>query len=201
MFHDFVLHAISNGETDFEHETCEQAQKLLTRFNWEINSLIKQHRLAAIGDALWYLYSYQWGFTADVLDDSVSGGYSEFYHSLEFLYDKGFATHCVNCRGHSDFGKNHFATACYMLWDMDSGLDYLSFHGSPERFKLVSQLIDFGLRHHHAAVQESFLHCLGHRRNEMADFVDSKLIVFLQREDISPEIREYAIQCRTGRVA
>lgn len=200
MFEAFVIHAISNGDGDFEYGSCENAQRLLTQFNWEIGRIIELHGLDAVGTAIWYLYGCVSGMTHDVLDDSVESGYGEFYRSLENLYDKGFAKHCVNCAGHSDRKAGKFATACYMLWDMDSGLEYLSFHGSSQRFALVEKLIEFGLGHQHAAVQESFLHCLGHRQHELPNFVDSKLAAFLHRKDLTPEIRTYAIQCQSGNI-
>jgi hypothetical protein len=199
MFDAFILNAISNGDTDFDYVTCENAQRLLTRFNREIASIVDQHGLKAIGTAIWYLYGCVSCTTHDVLDESVQSGYSEFYRSLESLYENGFAKHCENRVGHSDRGGK-FATACYMIWDMDSGLEYHSFKGPPVPFDYVSNLIDFGLQHYHAAVQESFLHCLGHRRDAMPDFVDPMLAKFLRRHDISPEIREYAKQCKTGMI-
>lgn len=200
MFDDFVLNAVSDGNTDFHYGTPRNAQQLLTRFNWQIESILERHGLNATGIALWYLYGCMSGMTCDVLDDTVEDGFGEFYQSLRSLYEVGFARHCENRRGHSDGNGGRFATACYMLWDMDSGLGYLSFYGSPLRLALAEELIDFGLQHHHAAVQESFLHCLGHRRDELPALVDPKLSAFLMRDDLSPDIREYALQCQTGMI-
>lgn len=200
MFDDFVIDAVSDGNTAFDYGTPRNAQRLLTRFNWQINSIIERHGLDATGTALWYLYGSVSGMTYDVLDDSVEDGYGEFYKSMRSLYDIGFAGHCENRGGHSDVQGGKFATACYMLWDMDSGLEHLTFHGSSLRLALVDELITFGLRHDHAAVQESFLHCLGHRLDEMPNVVKPKLSEFLKRNNLSPEIREYARQCQTGKI-
>ena len=90
-------------------------------------------------------------------------------------------------------------TASYMIWDMD-GIEYLTFHRSPDYIELVEPLVDFGLTHEHAAVQESFLHLLGHQRDDHSNFVDPKLSKFLKRNDISKGIREYALQCQTGMI-
>ena len=113
------------------------------------------------------------------------------------VYDKGFAAHCQDEAGHSD--RSHsLATACYMLWDMDSGLEYHSFHGHPLALSAMDELLDFGLAHRHAAVQESFLHCLGHRATSFPDRVAARIDRFLKRNDISSEIRNYALACRGG---
>jgi hypothetical protein len=200
MFDTFVLDAISSGETDFDYETPANAQRLLTQFNHEIESVISEHGTDATGNAIWYLYGCLSSTTHDALDESVETGYATFYQSIESLYDNGFAIHCANDRGHSDVAGGEFSTACYMLWDMDSELEYLSFNGPSVLFGFVENLVDFGLRHKHAAVQESFLHCLGHRQHDKPEFVASRLATFCRRSDITPSIREYAKQCQTGMI-
>lgn len=86
-----------------------------------------------------------------------------------------------------------------MIWDMD-GIEYLTFHRTDTQRQMVEPLVDFGLRHNHAAVQESFLHCLGHQIDSHPSFVRPKLQHFLLRRDLQPEIREYAEQCMTGMI-
>ncbi len=198
MFDLFVLDAISEGDTDFEYGTCENAQKLLNQFNLEIESIIDHHGVDTVGTAIWYTYGCMSGMIHDVLDESVSSGFSAFYQSMESLYSTGFAKHCEDKFSHSDRG-DRFSTACYMMWDM-GGLEYLTFNRSPDQIKLVEPLIVLGLSHSHAAVQESFLHCLGHQRDALPDFVDPKLTDFLRRQDLTPEIRDYAIQCQSGMI-
>jgi hypothetical protein len=98
--------------------------------------LIGNRGLEPIGNALWTFYGSASGLTHDALDPSAEAGYAAFYASLETLYDRGFARYCDDCQGHSDRGGK-FATACYMLWDMDSGLEHLSFHGSAQRLAMM----------------------------------------------------------------
>lgn len=85
-----------------------------------------------------------------------------------------------------------------MLWDMDSGLEYLTFRGRPELFQYGERLIDFGLSHSHAACQESFLHCLGHLHFDRPEFVQSKIACFLRRKDVDRTMRDYAKRLGTA---
>jgi hypothetical protein len=195
---DFVADAISRGDSDFYYGSPSNAQNLLIEFNLGICDLIAKYDLESIGKAIWYIYGCCSNTMHDALDPSADNGLPEFYRSLEELYNNGFAQYCENAAGHSDRNPNSFATACYMLWDMDSGLEYHTLRGRPELFPFAEKLIDFGLAHKHAAVQESFLHCLGHLHYVRASFVVSKITQFLRRSDLDAGIREYAEACQRG---
>jgi len=198
MFDDFVLDAISDGDTDFDYDSKLAAQRLLTQFNLEIDAVIQRHGTERTGIAVWYCYGCVSGMIHDVLDDSVSSGWPAFYESMSSLYENGFAKHCENQFNHP-LREAKFRTSCYMIWDMD-GIEYLTFHRSEAQRNMVEPLIDFGLRHGHAVVQGSILHCLGHQLDSHTDFVRPKLHHFLQRTDLQAEIREYALQCQTGTI-
>lgn len=198
----FVLAASSQcsfeeqGELDDLSPT--EAQRLLTEFNRSVDQLIDQHGVDSIGKAVWHVYGCVGDTARDALSPIAESGFGDFYDSLTDLYDLGFAKHCEDAAGHSDRGGNNLATACYMFWDMDSGLEHLTLRGRPELFSYAEQLIDFGLSHKHAAVQESFLHCLGHLHAWKASFVEGRISRFIKRTDISKEIRQYAQQCGAG---
>jgi hypothetical protein len=127
---DFVADAISGGNADFYCESPADAQRLLIEFNRNIDSLITTHGIEEIGKAIWYLYGCVGDTARDALDVSVADGAPEFYRSIQDLYDSGFAKYCENAIGHSNRNPNSFATACYMLWDMDSGLNCCTFDES-----------------------------------------------------------------------
>ena len=198
MFDAFILNAISDGNTDFDYETKRDAQQLLIQFNLEIDSIVQQHGTEQTGIAVWYCYGCVSGMVHDVLDDSVSAGWAAFYDSMKSLYENGFAKHCENKFNHP-LRETEFGTSCYMIWDMD-GIEYLTFDRTEteEQREMAEPLIDFCLRHNHAVVQESILHCLGHQLDDHRAFVRPKLEQFLRRSDLQPEIREYALQCETG---
>ena len=198
MFADFVENAIARGNTDFHYGEKRNAQSQLIEFNTRIEELIVAHDKETIGNAIWHIYGCCSNTTHDALDLSVDDGVVAFYASLKNLYECGFARYCISQRGHSDRTGGNFATACYMLWDMDSGLNYHTLRGRPTLFPFAESLIDYGLMHTHAACQESFLHCLGHMHYDKASFVDTKITGFLRRRDIDPAIRQYAKACRTG---
>jgi hypothetical protein len=196
MFEAFILDAISDGNTDFDYKTKQDAQRLLIRFNLEIDSVIQKHGTEKTGIAVWYCYGCVSGMIHDVLDDSVSAGWSTFYESMKSLYENGFAKYCENKFNHQ-LRETKFGMACYMMWDMNE-IEYLTFHRTEEHREMAAPLIGFGLRHNHAVVQESILHCLGHQLNSHTEFVEPKLEEFLRRGDLQPEIREYALHCQTG---
>lgn len=197
-FDGFVADAVSRGASNLGPCTPAETQHHLIQFNRSVDKLVATHGLDRIGQAIWYLYGCGSVASHDALDDSVSNDVELFCDSLMELYEVGFAKHCGDFAGHSDQARDSFATACYMFWDMDGGHEYLFFRDRPELFEYGVRLIDFGLGHQHAACQESFLHCLGHLTNERPLLADKKIADFLRRNDISPEIRHYAEQCRTG---
>jgi hypothetical protein len=196
MFDRFILDAISDGNTSFEYETKQDAQQLLIQFNLEIDSVIQKHGTEQTGIAVWYCYGCVSGMIHDVLDNSVSAGWTAFYDSMRSLYENGFAKYCENKFNHR-LRETKFGTCCYMLWDMN-GIEYLTFDRTEEQREMAEPLIDFCLRHNHAVIQESILHCLGHKMLFHEEFVRPKLEHFLGRGDLQPEIREYALQCQTG---
>lgn len=198
MFDDFVLHAVSDGKTDFEYRSKHDAQQVLTQFNLEIDSVIHQYGIERAGIAVWYCYGCVSGMIGNVLDNSISAGWSAFYESMMNLYENGFARHLENQFDHP-LRQSRLGTSCYMLWDMD-GIEYLSFERTESQRKMVEPLIDFGLAHQHVSVQESFLHGLGHRIGSHSAWLQPKLAKFLKRRDLQPEIRSYARRCQTGMV-
>ncbi|MCP4480442.1 MAG: hypothetical protein GY818_20350, partial [Planctomycetaceae bacterium] len=118
MFDDFVLDAVADGNTDFDYDSNLSAQRLLIQFNHEIDAIVKRHGTERTGIAVWYCYGCVSGMIYDVLDDSVSSGWSAFYESMFSLYHNGFAKHCENLFNHP-LRKTKFGTSCYMIWDMD----------------------------------------------------------------------------------
>jgi hypothetical protein len=198
MFDDFVFDAISDGKTDFDYDTKHDAIQLLTRFNLEIDSIINQYGTDKTGIAVWYCYGCVSGMIHDVLDESTSDGWSEFYDSLKSLYDEGFAKHCENKFNHR-LRETKFGTACYMLWDMD-GIEYLTFDRTAKQLEMAEPIIDFGLNHQHSVVQESILHCVGQQIDFHPEFFRPKLNSFLRNKKLDSQIREYALQCKTGMI-
>lgn len=76
---------------------------------------------------------------------------------------------------------------------------YLTFDRK-ERREMAEPMIDAALRHNHSVIQASILHCLGHQVDSQPEFVRPKLEEFLRRVDLQTELREYALQCKTGNI-
>lgn len=198
-FNAFVLNALSEGRSGFECDSPAVVQSHVIEFNHLVPELVGAHGLDCVGKAIWYLYSVASDTTHEALDPAADSTIDRFYDSIRVLYESGFCRFCIDRPNHADISRNSFATACFMLWDMDSGLN-MTFGGRPELFRFGEHLIDFGLSHSHAACQESFLHCLGHLHFKYPQFVESKIDQFLQRRDIDGTMREYAAECRTGMI-
>ena len=187
-----------NECAEIDADTPQGAQLFLIRFNREIERLIEEYDLQTVGEAIWDIYGCGSELGRGATDPSAASGFADFYESMEGLY-ASFARHCSDHYGHSDKGGS-FATACSMLWDMDSGLSYRTFDPEFIPPHIADKLLDFGLSHPHAAVQHSFLHGLGHLHYRRPDFVIAKVSAFLLRKDLSPEIRAYAKQSQCGAV-
>ncbi|MEN1681907.1 MAG: hypothetical protein AAGJ46_20185 [Planctomycetota bacterium] len=198
----FVENAIAHGEHEkdgsFHIGGPDWARSHLVAFNRSIDALVYEYGKEPIGKAIWYLYGCVGDYARDAIETAPASECMEFYQSLETLYDEGFAKHCVDACGHSDRDGNRFGTACYMLWDMNGGLEYLTFNSRAELFSHGKELVEFGLQHNHAAVQESFLHLLGHLTNDRPDYATECIDRFLQRIDVALDIQDYARSCRTG---
>jgi hypothetical protein len=189
---------IENEFPEIDADTPQGAQQYLICFNRDIERLIEEYDLQTVGEAIWEIYGVGADLGRSATDPAAISGYADFYASLEHLY-AAFARHCANRYGHSSQGCS-FATACYMLWDMDSGLSYRTFNPEFVPPQLAERLLDFGLSHPHAAVQESFLHGLGHLHYRRPDYAVAKISGFLLRTDIQPGIRAYAERCLTGSI-
>ncbi|TWT74456.1 hypothetical protein Pla123a_32790 [Posidoniimonas polymericola] len=194
----FVATAIGQDNSGELAPDATAAQRLLIDFNRSIDQLVDRHGLEAIGKTLWFAYGCVGDVAHDALQPAGESGYGDFYASLIDLYELGFANYCEDAAHHSHRAANSFATACYMLWDMDGGLEHLTLHARPELFPYAEVLFDFGLSHRHAAVQESFLHGLGHLHGQKTSFVEDKISQFLLRTDTTRELRQYAQECSTG---
>jgi hypothetical protein len=130
------LDALSEGNTDYNYGSPREAQSLLIEFNHRISDLVATHGVDRMGKAVWYLYGCVSNTTYDALDPSADSGVSKFYDSMRMLYDNGFCAYCENCAGHSGIDPNSLATACYMLWDIDSGLEYQTLRGRPTKLSV-----------------------------------------------------------------
>lgn len=197
----FVADANSCGKIGFEPDSPLETLSLLIDFNLSIGSHINSMGADATGKTVWYVYGCLSGYVSEALESITLEQATEFYESLTALYRNGFGSHCRHQRGPSAPKENHLDTACVMLWDMDSGLERLTWSSGIERFSLGDRLIDFCLAHPNPTCQESLLHCLGHMIDfDHHDYATQKLRAFLHRGDLHPEVRVYAEQCLTGMI-
>ncbi len=199
-FDDFVRNAINPGKHVFFYDSPKEGQHLLSEFNFRIANLLDEFGVESIGEAAWYLYSCASGITFDATNVTERAGIERFVASLRTLYDDGFCRVCKSCRGHSDVDERKFSTACYMLWDLDSGLQALFESDDQLLLKYGDELLEFGLTHPHLACQESFLHGLGHLQETRPEYAQIRIETYLSRDDIPMEMRNYAKNCAIGNI-
>jgi hypothetical protein len=123
-----------------------------------------------------------------------------FIRSFETLFREVFAVRCEPVLGHLSKGSA-LNIACYMWWDFDcwrSSPDPIP--NNPLDTALLA-LMRTILAIDHVACWESALHGLGHRHRDHGPEVEEIIDEFLGREsNLSPELRQYAANARTGYV-
>ncbi len=87
---------------------------------------------------------------------------------------------------------NPLNTACYMLWDMDGGIDSFQFSGVSAHTYASIQLLERLANSNHPATIESAIHGLGHMIDKFRDDCQPILEQISAREDVSAELRDYA---------
>jgi hypothetical protein len=145
-----------------------------------------------IAQALWDLSSNVFGDLGRPPEDWDLN--RRLFRSFEVLFREFFAVRCEPALGHMSEG-GPLNTICYMWWDLDCWY-------SIPRGELLSMLRAI-LAIDHVACQESALHGLGHEckildaNPEVEGIIDD----FLGRQpNLRPELREYALNARSGMV-
>lgn len=112
---------------------------------------------------------------------------------MKHLYRDCFAKRCAPVLGHLDEpGANPINSICYMLWDT-----------SPLRAwkDVVLEIMKDALYLPNDACIESALHGLGHRFSQDKERVPQIIDQFLSKtKKLRPELRQYALNARTGYV-
>ncbi len=119
------------------------------------------------------------------------------------LYDELFAPRCSPTLAQAPDDAtpaNALNSACYMWWDL---LPLFPCPADPDRSAI--DLAALGVMRHalqmdSVACQESALHGLGHWASGYPAEVQAAIDAFLERGDVHPAIRQYALDAREGHV-
>lgn len=122
--------------------------------------------------------------------------------AISTIFRDLFAKRCLPVLSHlGGEGGGPLNGVCYMWWDV---IPVFSDPQKTEQKDLDREILatmQSTLELDHVACQESALHGLGHWSHYHQDCVEKIIDQFLtRREKLRPELRQYALQARTGRV-
>lgn len=112
---------------------------------------------------------------------------------MKHLYRDCFARRCASVLSHLDEpGANPINNICYMLWDVSPLCQWKD---------VVLAVMEDALYLPNDACIESALHGLGHRFSQDKERVPQIIDRFLSKtKKLRPELRQYALKARTGRI-
>ncbi|HVP00601.1 MAG TPA: hypothetical protein VMT15_21170 [Bryobacteraceae bacterium] len=111
------------------------------------------------------------------------------FRSFEVLFREYFAVRCTPELAHLSEG-GALNEVCYMWWDFDCW-DFI-----PDDIFL--SMLRSILAINHAACQESALHGLGHNSSPEAEAIIDDFL--LREPNLRPDLREYALRARKGKI-
>lgn len=144
---------------------------------------------------IWYLYGSGSCYLAEVSKLPPGPQVDDFFASVTHLYTELFELRCSRFFSHLDRGPeqaNPLNGPCYMLWDMDAGIDSFRFSGIPSHVDNSVRLLERLTGSTHPAIIESAIHGLGHMIDDFRDRCQPPLERILARDDIPTELRDYA---------
>ncbi len=153
----------------------------------------------AVGDLVWYLMGAGRQVWFEVAK-AEPGHATDAVLGLRRLYEHCFARHLTDWRGVGE-DPRPLGTACYMLWDMDGGLDVIPRLGRPEHLvPACYQVLEHALSLDAPACWESALHGLGHIVFRHPDPGRAMIDRFLETQGrhVPEALRRYAASARTG---
>jgi len=178
-------------EREFEGE---QLIEFFTRFNRDIGTIRNAWSDAQLAEGIWYLYGCGSCYLGELSKLEPNIKTAQFFDSVIVLYKDLFEARCTTFFSHLDRGPeppNPLNGACYMLWDMDCGLDSFSYSGRPEYIQLSIDLLGRLSASTHPAVIESVIHGLGHMMLDHRKQCQP-ILECIAAANLPPELKEYA---------
>jgi hypothetical protein len=171
----------------------------LTRFFASPSAVLAPYSDAQVNQGLWYIAEAFSPFDAAL----PSADRAVCIAAMTGLYDDLFAPRCAPTLGHAPDGAGGgrpLNSACYMWWDL---LRVAPLRREPDR-AVIDEAALTVMRHalelDSIACHESSLHGLGHWAGGYPVEVQAAIDAFLERGDVHPAIRQYALNAREGHV-
>ena len=174
----------------------------ITRLFEEAPTHLEAFSDAQADQGLWFLAmgAFTEGLSLLWEDGVLESQRSRCLRSIYTLFERYFAVHCSP--PFSDAGENPLNMSCYMWWDLlhhhaDSPDGRKGSDMDPEVLSTLERI----LKLEHDACRQSALHGLGHwhqwRPFEVAEIIQR----FLENNpQLTPELRDYALEARSGKV-
>lgn len=199
-FNDWLSDALLEGALELCIDDPATLSSYVSRFNRDIDSIVKEHGEEPVCKAIWYIYGPVSGYMWEVLDASLGPRRIETMQSLKDLYRRGFAAYCAKYFSHLSRGPEParpLNTACYMLWDMD-GVECPAINGDVDMLDASLDVLSFALDTNNWACQESALHGLGHLAMSHGKQTAPVIQTCLRRRPLPAELRAYAERALRG---
>jgi hypothetical protein len=176
----------------------------LTRLFDEPELALAPYSDAQIGQGLWYLVdnscpNYMFSL---IEPEVVWPRRQQGIRAIGSLFERLFAPRCSDHLSHRDEqGANPLNAVCYMWWDIFPAYgrpnDPVYAGVDAEVLTVMKRVLSLSS----PACQESALHGLGHWQGHYPGVVEQAINQFLTRSaGLRPELREYALSARWGRV-
>ena len=201
-FQHWLEAAFNESDADIQFTSRELAQHF-TRFNREIGQIRDHWSDVQIAKGVWYLYGCGSGYLAEVSGLEPGPLVDDFFSSVPQLYTDLFEARCSHFFSHIDQGSeraNPLNSVCYMLWDMDCGIDSFRFSGIEAHINHSIQTLERLAESPHPAVIESVIHGLGHMIDDFRERAQPPLEKILSRDDIPTELHDYARNAIQGNI-
>jgi hypothetical protein len=169
--------------------------KYFIRFNRDIGAISQNRTDSRMARSIWHLYGSGSCYLAELSRLSPSPDLSEFFDSIPHLYSDLFEVRCSRFFSHLDRGierANPLNAPCYMLWDMDGGLDSFQFSGGASQIDHSIRLLERLAASEHPATIESAIHGLGHMIDDFRDRCQPVLERIILKSEVPIELRDYA---------
>jgi hypothetical protein len=181
--------------------SADETAKFVQDFCSRAGRHVEEIGADAVGWMIWYLMGSGEQVWFEVEEASQECA-EDAILALRHLYERCFAIHLTEWGGVGS-AQRRLATACYMLWDMDGGLESIPmFKGSKSLAPACYSVLEYALSLDSIACWESALHGLGHivlRNPEPAQgMIDAFLAAKGRR--VPDDLRQYALSARGGGV-
>ena len=166
-----------------------------TRFNLEIGRIREDWSDSKMAKGIKHLYGSGSSYLIEVSRLPPCREVSDFFDSVPQLYENLFEVRCSRYYSHLDSGPDHanpLNGPCYMLWDMDCGIDSFRFSKVSSHIEDSIRILERLATSTHPATIESAIHGLGHMIGSFRGRCQPPLEYLASRADISVELRDYA---------